>query len=1016
MNKNPFIPAPFFLIRTPLWPVEDYERILAKENWSKVLLDLYNTHELLREAIAIASPSLYSSLKQKPLKNPQQVATSLLNYVMRMATRATPFGLFSFVMSGSWTNTTEVSFNLKQIYKRVRPDMEWVFSLIQQYYKDENLFASLSIQANRLAWLNGDRYFLNYIRQTENTLSSSSKTISVRATSLVRSILNLAQEPIKIDDLWKILQTSTALLDRSKTLKVIQELLNQQFLLPGILPSLLSHSPFEDLISHLPPSIQIENISKNIQDYNSLQPGKGEAVLQQLQKEMSVMAPAKTFLQVDLASKGQEPQISKNVLEEIEKAIGVLWKISAREAHLSPLKKYREKFIEKYGFHRTVPLMELISEERGLGPLEKHQMLGSSGLQSKFSQQWDKWLNKEWQKCLHEKKQEIVITEHLIDGLFDLAQELTPNPSEALLSLDVFCKIFADSTEQIDKGNFLLLISQTMWEGGSTLGRFLDLLGNNVEAKLQKFLHEEEQLEPNSLFAELSYWPSSIRSANVAIQPCLRSHRLDIDAKTQEAGSLSLDDIYVGSTHKRFYLTTKEGKCEIIPRVGNLLNPIQAPSPLRFIREVHLDRYQLIHPFAFDKLIKNAVFLPRVRFQKTILSPAQWNLDAAPMIKEQIENIIFMFNSWADQWNLPRRFFIVHGDQHLLLDRQHPAHLSEIAKQLKKGKSLQFIENIGYSWVKSEQGHHLSEIVIPFLKNPLCATEKKSLVPLPYFSVPFESRWKLPGSEWLFIKFYLEDEETDRFLIQHLSGFAKCVQQEIECVGWFFIRYGDPGKHLRFRLQIKSWELLSYTLSRLEQVSKAWMKMGLIKNVALDTYEREIERYGGLKLMDAAEAVFCADTLSTIDLLNSFMNKKFTCHPFIVQALIVINFLKDFGLTQREICSLINYPEEDRSELKGFREHKKQLVELAKALKTNFENQLPSEIAIIKKASTLRVHAIESFCLEAESISYDTRLEIYNSMLHMHCNRLGFDAKIEKRARLYAYQTLLQLQHLQEEI
>ena len=70
-------------------------------------------------------------------------------------------------------------------------------------------------------------------------------------------------------------------------------------------------------------------------------------------------------------------------------------------------------------------------------------------------------------------------------------------------------------------------------------------------------------------------------------------------------------------------------------------------------------------------------------------------------------------------WDLPCYCFLGEGDQRILIDRDHPSHIREAALQIKKGPIV-FVEKIGQQggqWIKSSCGLHLSEFVVPFIKN-----------------------------------------------------------------------------------------------------------------------------------------------------------------------------------------------------------------------------------------------------------------------------------------------------------
>lgn len=942
MNEPLFTAAPFYMMRHPIWPMEKLKEILACENWIEALLELYEKDELFREAISIASPTLYQSLQKKPLKDPFQTALSLMNYAIRMAARTIPFGLFTFVSTGGWGEKTENT--LAGIYKKARPDMEWIYALIKKMYQDPS---NLPVRANPLLVLKGSRLTLPFFREDIN------KKVNISQTALVEKIVKEARESITVSALMNKLHAAFPNLDAGKTRHVIQELLSNQILVPGLLPSLLKSF---DLI---PPEIAGE-----VEAYNQTPPGKRESQLAHLQKTMAAIAPAKTYLQVDSAAAALS-SLPFNVKEELEKTVSFLWKLTAPQTQFSQIKAYHEKFLEKYGMARTVPLMDLFKE---LGSYSEHCTSFSNSTRNEWEKKWEKWLNNAWQECLITKKEEIVLDDQSMDS--------QPDPLQAMLSFDLFFKIAARSEEEIDRGEFSLIVTQTNGEAGSAFGRFTTLLGSGCEEKLRELHAGEELLDQNALFVELSYFPQYPRSANVAIHPCMREHALDL-----ESPGLNLNDIYVGATLERFFLTLKSGGKEIHGCIGNLMTTLTAPEPIRFIRDVTLAKKKIVSAFSWGPLSETALYLPRVRYRKAILSPAMWKIN---LKNEPPDKIGELFTAWAERWNLPSVFLWVRGgDQQLLMDRNHPANFHDIVAQLKKGETLQFLESIDGCWMKREGGRSSPEMVLPFTKNHKFALP--SPLALPHERVSVAQRRKLPGSEWLYLKFYLDPEGRERFLLQQLAPLAEKLRSEGVISAWFFLHYRDPEPHLRFRLRLASPHSLLTVMTVIENCTKRWNEEGLIKNMVIAEYEREIERYGGPELIEAAEEVFFADSLAVVSQLH--LSKKH--HPEAVfQPLSLICFLRDFGFNFEECVRFLDYPGLDKSELKGFREHKQKLTGLIEQL---------GESAALRKEKMARLAPLAS-------------VSIIRSLAHMHCNRLGCNANEEQRANLYALHALMALQ------
>jgi thiopeptide-type bacteriocin biosynthesis protein len=78
--------------------------------------------------------------------------------------------------------------------------------------------------------------------------------------------------------------------------------------------------------------------------------------------------------------------------------------------------------------------------------------------------------------------------------------------------------------------------------------------------------------------------------------------------------------------------------------------------------------------------------------------------------------------------------------------------------------------------------------------------------------------------------------------------------------GWFFVPYADPEPHLRLRFRGDPSALLTHVLPALERVIAPARATGAVYRLQLDTYERELERYGGELGIELAEQVFHWDS------------------------------------------------------------------------------------------------------------------------------------------------------------
>lgn len=1007
MAEPLFVPADFFLVRTPILPIDAFWELASQPDMEPLLLSIYERNPLLREAIAIASPSLHTALakKNKDAKEARQSVSALLKYYTRMSTRPTPFGLFSSVSLGTWGEKTRGSFTLDQLKKRARPDMEWLFGLIDTYAKDPLLFPFLPVRANPLISQYGGRVILNHLRKKEK--GEEDKTISIRATPLVLALLEVAEHSISVTALINKLVEKMPFLEEERVMDVIRTLLEHQILNLDVCPSLLTTSPFQDLMQKMqglePLAAQhksLTEVAELIDAYNHLPVGEGEECLQQITTALQPFANATTMVQVDSGTCSDQLELGSRIKSQLQEASEFLWYISPKDAGARPLQGYYTRFLDRFGLLRTIPVLDLLNEETGLGIPEEYIQQEARSLTPDTP--FEKWLKLALFDALQQGIDEIIIPANWRSLFFENVDR-----SKALPGFDLFFELLSDTPENIDKGNYLIALTSLSLQSGSTFGRFIDLFGDELKERLRLVMAAEETTLKHMIFVESSYIPQSSRSANVAIHTSLRSHCIDLATSKIDNLHLDLREIYVGATQSHLYLTDRDGKREFCIVSGNVLNPAFAPLPLRFIRDVTLSQHHLIFPFGW-KGLDWAPYLPRVRIENVILSPAQWKLKADSK-KEMKE----MFLSWAKKLEIPRYVYLSVFDQKLLLDLHHPVHLQEIVDKLTKGEEIILQEKIyqrGGQWLQSPAGIHHTEFVLPFVKHADLA-KPTTHTPIAHSTVPASSRWKLPGGEWLYMNIYMSQTNAHRFLLQTLNPFVDELKQSQLILEWFFIRYSDPKFHLRVRLKCELHHQAEVIEKMHTWISNSFHE-SLTSHFSLGTYEREIERYGGEGVIDSAEGYFSGDSESALQLIRILQSKQLAMPNYVVAAISIIDLIKQFDLNLSNRPYLVGAGE-DRKELEGYRTHRSILTSIGQAL---LEGTLPSQqdpaaelINTALEARRSKQAIYQAALLENLPLAdhHWYRESICDSCIHMLCNRLlGLDPMLEKKARLFAHQAL----------
>lgn len=993
-----FHPAPYFMVRVPFLPLCDFQDLLLAKNPEKWLLTRYRADPTIREAIAVASPSLYSSMEGYEglnQKKRSQSLSSLFKYVLRMATRATPFGLFSFVNIGQWAKKSEIRLDFSNVKKIVRPDMGWLIQVLDKLSADPSLTSKLKVQCSPLLEFSLNRIILSYYRKEEK---SAKEEISIQENPLTHALLSRSKTSINAGDLAKWVMEDIEGLEFEKVLKVITSLIQQNFLLPSFYPSLLGENPFQDVIHSLKcdfPNHQVvvdlEEISKRLDCLNDLAIGEGIGQIKEIERLMEAKAQSKTLLQVDSYTH-QKTELSEEVAKKLSDAISVLWKLSKPQVGSRFLRPYHMQFLEKYGTYRSVPILEIIDETKGIGFPEYR-------IEEEITEEdrsWDQALKIELGKCHHDESREIILTDQFVH---ENSHE-TPF-EEAPSSFDVYCEIVANSAESVDEGDFLVYLHPVSGagDGGSTFGRFLYTFSSDTKKRIKSFIQEEEENHPHLLYAESSYFPTSSRSANVAINPHFRSSQIDLGYSKK---GLQLEDIHVGATIDYLYLSFR-GEKEMQVVSMNALNPEIGPQVARLMREISKDRFRFLLPFNWGTLA-DLPFKPRVRYKNIILSPASWTVTLNLIDgkeKNSQEILIKKFKTWAEKWNLPRHIFMTVADNRILLDRTQDYHLKEIVRKLKNEPSSPVVlaEKVGSGeWVESNRGKHFSEFVISFMKAKKWSNQATNIRRRP--QVPFSSRMKPPGSEWLYLKLFLPKKNEPLFLVNSLMPFIEAMDSDIN--KWFFIRYIDEKRaHIRLRFVFNQKESKKNVLLW----ASGLVEKGWLLDFSLGIYEREVERYGGVHAISQAEIYFKVDSMMALALIQAKQRKSTPLPLYVLVSISLIEILLDWGLNLESQIQFFTDMKLEKKQLEGFREWKAQLVEIFSGIHEGGRTLYPSELKDSRARALLELK---------QAVPQKDQPFILNSLCHMHCNRtMGTDHQLEQKAYLFALNALKNLQKKQ---
>ncbi|WP_042359986.1 thiopeptide-type bacteriocin biosynthesis protein [Geomicrobium sp. JCM 19055] len=158
--------------------------------------------------------------------------------------------------------------------------------------------------------------------------------------------------------------------------------------------------------------------------------------------------------------------------------------------------------------------------------------------------------------------------------------------------------------------------------------------------------------------------------------------------------------------------------------------------------------------------------------------------------------------------------------------------------------------------------------------------------------ISLSDREKEMGTDWLYYNLYVPPYKQEEVISKELYPLIQNLYKEGHISKWFYIRYYENEPHIRLRLQGEPRILITNVIP----IIQSWYQINKTKGniIKIDTriYEREIERYGGIHLMNDMETFFEKDSNLTSTLLSMKKNNQLK-YSLEITAMINIVYLMD---------------------------------------------------------------------------------------------------------------------------
>jgi lantibiotic biosynthesis protein len=869
----------FFVLRAPLLPFDDFLAWSAEgegesgaprtERLRARLREALSRPEV-REAVWIASPELARTIPEWEAdpegRRGRKAEPALVRYFARMASRATPFGLFAGCATGAVDGEPRLELGPRGSYGRhTRLDMGYLAALAERLDTHPPLRDGLRYRANDS--VHAVAGGLHYVRPSTAGGTRRYHLVAVERTPYLEATLRRAAGGATLRELAAALAGGEV--GEAEAAAYVASLADARLLVPELEPPVTGTEPVEAMaavLAHAPAgagaAALLRGVERSLRELDAAGPGRAPEAYREVAARLEALpAPVELarLFQVDMSLSAPDLSLGEEPLRALLEGVELLHAVSPPRT--DPLRGFRERFTARYDL-AEVPLLEALDEEIGIGfPPPPAEPPAASPR--------DDHLLRRVVETLARGERELRLDDGDVERLRTAGAPPLPEASAAIASLA------AESPEALREGRFQLLLTGVVGPSGAALlGRFCHL-DPRLRAGVERHLREEEALRPDAVFAEVVHLPQG-RVGNVLFRPVLRAHEIPYLAASSAGGEarIELPELLVSVRGGRTVLRSARLGREVVPRLSTA-HAYQNPANLVAYRFLCALQAEGVTPAGWRWGTLEALpFLPRVTRERAVLVRARWRLersDLEALVRAARDGDGRRVAEWREARGVPRLATFAERDSELPVDFENPLSVRAFAEVVKGERTAMLHELFpgpGELCLRGPDGAYRHEIVVPCIR-PRAVAGAEARASRAGRPVAREARSFPPGSRWSYLKLYTGAALADRVLREVVHPAVEAAVGSGAAERWFFIRYADPEPHLRLRFEGDPRDVAD-ALAPLAGELRRLLGERTVWRVQHDTYEREIERYGGVEATRLAERIFHADSDAVLALLRAY--------------------------------------------------------------------------------------------------------------------------------------------------
>jgi thiopeptide-type bacteriocin biosynthesis protein len=1039
--RPPHQPATRFVLRTPLLPfavIGDWTANGGDLPALRAHLRRWLDDPAVREAVFVASPELDAQLgawiEEPDSAAGQGVERAVVRYLSRMAARATPFGLFSGVSVGAVAGAdTRLALPARAAYRRhTRLDNDYLFAACGDLARTPAVRAELRHLPNSSLYRAAGR-----LRYAEARLAGDARAyhlVAVDPTDYLDAVLAVAARGATPGELADVLCADPEV-TREEADAFVTELIETQVVVPALAPPVTGREPTACVVDVLaalpagaPAAATLGDVARRIAAIDETPPGGPTEPYRAIATalgQISTKVDPKRLFQVDLF-KPTDAVLGAPIVAELGRAIELLARLTPNGDE-DALSRFKQAFQARYET-REVPLVEVLDEEAGIGFADGDAAGAGAPLIADLAfpgrpeprrvplGRRESHLMQLVTRAIRAGAPEIELTDDDLEAL------AAPKPAPLADAVAVSAVIAAPSPEALADGRYTLRINGVDGgPGARLLGRFCHGSAE-VTALTAELCAAEHAMHPDAVFAEIVHLPEG-RIGNILLRPVLRPYEI-VYLGTSGAPAdhqIPVTDLLVSIVRNAVVLRSRRLGVRVLPRMTTAHNySARSLGVYRFL--CTLGQQEGRGAYWSWGLMNEATYLPRLRRGRFVLSRQRWILtgpELAPLVQaskgkgaartpDQIRALrarqVAAVAAIRAARGLPRWIVVADGDNELAVDLDNTLMVESFVDLVKGRAGVTLHEQLpdaGELCVTGPEGAFVHEIVVPFHRVP-AADAPAPPAPPPADAAPAAApigRRFPPGSTWLYAKIYTGTATADVLLREAIGPLVRDIVDSGHADRWFFIRYADPDWHLRLRFAGDPARLSGEVLPRLHAALAAAGDAGLWWRLALDTYEREVERYGGPAGVELAEQLFCADSAAVLAIVEASGGDTGADAAWRLCLRGVDRLLGDLGFDLATKLAILTRMRDEFGAEHGmdtafqkrlgekFRAHKAEIAELLAAPDDAPDHPFAPGLAALAARSTANAPIAAELRARAGTLAVPLE-QLAPSYVHMHANRM----------------------------